>query len=56
MARLPGPHLPVVLSVFLSSLGSMMDTLAASLHFILGSGGLSIGQAGEFDYSGSQVR
>ena len=23
---------------------------------ILGSGGLSIGQAGEFDYSGSQVR
>ena len=23
---------------------------------VLGSGGLSIGQAGEFDYSGSQVR
>ena len=23
---------------------------------LLGSGGLSIGQAGEFDYSGSQVR
>ena len=24
-------------------------------NFILGSGGLSIGQAGEFDYSGSQA-
>ena len=35
MARLPAPHLPVVLSVFLSSLGSTMETLAASLHFTL---------------------
>lgn len=28
----------------------------SSQVLILGSGGLSIGQAGEFDYSGSQVR
>ena len=30
-------------------------TMAPKKVLILGSGGLSIGQAGEFDYSGSQV-
>ena len=32
----------------------IVDTPARKV-LILGSGGLSIGQAGEFDYSGSQV-
>lgn len=31
------------------------NTLLPKKVLILGSGGLSIGQAGEFDYSGSQV-
>ena len=31
------------------------DTLCHTQVLLLGSGGLSIGQAGEFDYSGSQV-
>ena len=33
-----------------------VPTVKPKKVLILGSGGLSIGQAGEFDYSGSQVR
>ncbi len=34
---------------------SLLQTVLAKKVLIVGSGGLSIGQAGEFDYSGSQA-
>lgn len=57
----PACHIPPVrerlqewLSYTKASAGDL-DAAQPRKVLILGSGGLSIGQAGEFDYSGSQV-
>ena len=44
----PKPHEQAIIS-------SMQQGTRPRKVLLLGSGGLSIGQAGEFDYSGSQV-
>jgi hypothetical protein len=43
-------------SANLSSVAKSATCFKPKKVLLLGSGGLSIGQAGEFDYSGSQVR
>lgn len=49
MYECPFPHINNKNNAFLK------NCLQVSKVLILGSGGLSIGQAGEFDYSGSQA-
>ena len=49
MTRVQGAYNPVTTSYIAPMIGRMHKIL------LLGSGGLSIGQAGEFDYSGSQA-